>query len=109
MPDVATRVLTAYLTDTATVLFTVGSGKKYIITDIMVCNTDGTQRTVDLHHTDAGTAASAANAFLYNVPVKAKQTVSFGRGMVFNDGDKLRGLADVTNKVTVSIYYVERT
>lgn len=110
MAETLKRQLPYQLTAADTAIFTVPGGGvlKWVINEIVVCNTDTVQRLVTLYHTSGG-AGSAADAIASLTPIQAGQVWAFGRGHVYNTGDTLRGLADVTLKVTVTIYYDEVT
>jgi hypothetical protein len=109
MADTPKRILPAQLQTADAALFTVPSGETWIISEIVVLNTDTVQRTVKFHHTNGATASAAANALMWDTPVQASQVVGMGRGWAFEADDKLRASSDANSKVTVTIYYVART
>lgn len=86
---------------TTTTLFTVDINHQYAIKQIIICNTDGVDRTVNLAY-DA-TAATAANCFVYQLPIAAYDTVVLDTAIVLESQDTLQGLSDTANKVTVSV------
>lgn len=86
---------------TTTTLFTVATAHQYAVKQIIICNTDGVDRTVNLAY-DA-TAATAANCFVFQLPIAAYDTVVLDTAIVLESGDTLQGLSDTANKVTVSV------
>lgn len=89
-----------------TTLFTVPADRQWAVKQIVVCNTDGTERLVTLSYD--GTAATASNCFVYQLPIASKDTVVLDTALVFEAGDTLQGLSDTGSKVTVSVTGWER-
>ena len=83
-----------------TTLFTVPAGHQYTIKQIVICNTDGSDRLITLAR---GSAGSPANCFTYNFPVGFFDTVMLDTGLVFEANETVQGLSDTAAKVTVTI------
>lgn len=90
---------------TTTTLFTVPSNRQWAVKQIVICNTDGVERLVTLSYD--GTAATASNCFVYQLPVAFYDTV-LDTALVFEAGDTLQGLSDTASKVTVTVTGWER-
>jgi hypothetical protein len=106
--DVFPKMLKAPTTlgTTTTTLFTVPSDRQWAIKQIIVCNTDGTERLVTLSFN--GTAATASNCFVYRLPVANSDTVVLDTALVLEAGETLQGLSDTGSVVTVSVTGWER-
>jgi hypothetical protein len=90
---------------TTTTLFTVPSGRQWAIKQVVVCNTDGTERLVTLAK---GTAATAGNCFVYRLPVASSDTVVLDTALVLEAGETIQGLSDTGSVVTVTVTGWER-
>jgi hypothetical protein len=99
--DVFPKMLKAptFLGTSDTTVFTVTTNYQWAIKQIIVCNTDSTERWVTLAYD--GTTASAVNCFVYRLPIAANDTVVLDTALVFESGDTLRGASDTADKVTV--------
>ena len=106
--DVFPKLLSSPTTlgTTTTTLFTVATGHQYAIKQIVVCNTDGTERAVTLAK---GTAATAGNCFVYKLPVASFDTVVLDTALVLEAGETLQGLSDTGSVVTVTVTGWDRT
>lgn len=90
------------------VIYTAPAGTTTVVTAIVVCNTDASDRTIRLHQVDAAGSSSAANALYYDYAVAAKRTFVPPTGLVLQAGQMLRGLASAATVVTVSVFGIER-
>jgi hypothetical protein len=90
---------------TTTTLFTVPTGRQWAIKQVVVCNTDGTERLVTLAK---GTAATAGNCFVYRLPVASSDTVVLDTALVLEAGETIQGLSDSGSVVTVTVTGWER-
>ena len=85
---------------TTTVISTVPAGYQYIVKQIIVCNTDGSERVFSLA---IGSAATLANRFMSNLPIAFFDTIVHDTGIVLNAGETLQGLSDTAAKVNVTV------
>jgi hypothetical protein len=84
---------------TPTTLFTVPSSRQYTIKQIVICNTDGVDRTVTIG-IDGVTAALSA---IFQLPIGANDTVVMDTGLVLEATETIQGCSDTAAKVTVTI------
>lgn len=70
---------------------TVPASRQWIIKQITVCNTAGTEALVYLA---IGSAATPANRFMSGAPVAANDVLVFDTGIVMSAGEQLFGYAD---------------
>jgi hypothetical protein len=100
--DVFPKLLNApdFLGTSTTTLFTVPSGHQYAIKQIVVCNTDGTERWVKLA---VGATTSPENCFVFQLPIAFYDTVVLDTALVLEAGQTIQGSSDTANKVTVTI------
>jgi len=84
---------------TTTTIVTAATGYSDIIKQIVICNTDTVDRLVTLA---IGTAATASNRLMSNLPVGANDTIVFDTAIVLTAGETLQGLSDTASKVTVT-------
>lgn len=89
----------------STTLFTVPSGHQYAIKQIVVCNTDGTERWIRL---GLG-SVNASDCFVFQLPVAAYDTVVLDTALVLEAAETLNGSSDTANKVTVTTTGWDRT
>jgi len=100
--DVTPKLLASptMLGTSTTTLFTVSLNHQYTIKQIVICNTDGVDRLVTLA---IGSAATASNCFVYQLPVAANDTVVLDTALVLEESVTIQGLADTGSKVTVTV------
>ena len=82
-----------------TTIVTAASGYSDVIKQIIICNTDTVDRTISLA---IGTAATAANRLLSNLPIGASDVMVWDTAIVLAAGETLEGLSDTAAKVTVT-------
>lgn len=71
-------------------------------------NTDAADRTFRLHQVDAGGASAVGNALYYNEPIATLRThARIDSGIILEPGQTLRGLASVTNTITLTGFGIE--
>ena len=92
-------------TTTTTIVASPSAGRQFTIKQIMVTNTSGTDRVVTIA---VGTAATAANAVLYRLPVAGYDTVIWDTALVLEVGETLQGLTDLATSVNVTCTGWER-
>lgn len=86
-------------TTTTSIVASPAAGHQFTIKQIVICNTSGTDRVVTLA---IGTAATAANAVLYRLPVAGYDTVIWDTALVLEVSETLQGLADLASSVNVT-------
>ena len=85
---------------TTTTIVTAAAGYNEIIKQIIITNTDTIDRTVTLA---IGSAATAANRLLSNLPIGANDVIVWDTAIVLAAGETLQGLSDTASKVTVTV------
>ena len=85
---------------TTTTIVTAATGYADILKQIVICNTDTVDRTVTLA---IGSAATAANRLMSNLPIGANDTIVFDTAIVLAAGETLQGLSETASKVTVTV------
>ncbi len=83
-----------------TTIATAPTGYAEIIKQIIITNTDTVDRTVTLA---IGSAATAANRLLSNLPIGANDVIVWDTAIVLAAGETLQGLSDTAAKVTVTV------
>lgn len=109
MPNTLKKLAQAQLGTGDGAVFTVPASTTYTLALVVICNTDTVARTFRLHQVDSGGSSSGANALFFDHPLGPSETVEFARGMVFETGQMLRGLASAAAKVTVSVFGLQVT
>ena len=90
---------------TATTLITVPASHQYTIKQLLICNTDGADRTVTI----GVSAVTAAAAVTFNLAIGAYDTIVLDTGLVLDAGETLQGVSDTASKVTVTATGWDRT
>jgi hypothetical protein len=100
--DVVPKLLASptFLGNVTTTLFTVPSSHQYTIKQIVICNTGGIDRLVTIAKGSAGTAG---NCFVYNLPVAANDTVVLDTALVLEAAETIQGQSDTAGQVTATI------
>jgi len=71
-------------------------------------NTDAADRTFRLHQVSAGGTSTVSNALYYDEPIATLRThPRIDTGIVLEPGQTLRGLASVTNTITLTGFGIE--
>lgn len=83
-----------------TTIVTAATGYAEIIKQVIITNTDTVDRTVTLA---IGSAATAANRLLSNLPIGANDVIVWDTAIVLAAGETLQGLSDSAAKVTVTV------
>jgi hypothetical protein len=83
---------------TTTTIATVAASRVEVIKQIIICNTDTVDRTVTL---SIGSAATAANRFMSQLPIGANDLMVFDTALVLTAGETLQGLSDAASVVNV--------
>lgn len=84
---------------TTTTICTAATGYAEVIKQIIICNTDTVDRTITLA---IGTAATAANRLMSQLPIGANDIMVFDTAIVLAAGETLQGLSDAANVVNVT-------
>ena len=77
----------------------VPSSRQWVIKQLAICNTDGSDRLVYLA---IGTAATVANRLMSALPIAAGDTLIWDTPLVLNAAEQLFGFADTGSVVTVT-------
>jgi hypothetical protein len=85
---------------TTTTIATCAASRVEVLKQIIICNTDTVDRTVSLA---IGTAATAANRLMSQLPIGANDIMVFDTALVLTAGETLQGLCDVANVVNVTV------
>ena len=86
-------------------LYTAPAATTVLINQIVLVNTDSSDRTAQLDHTNGG-AAAAGDELLPSSTIVAGGHAE-GGGFIMDAGDKIYGSASIVNKVTYHIYGLE--
>lgn len=76
----------------------VPSGQSWIIKQMVICNTGGTERLVYL---GIGDVATASNRFFSALPVAAYDTIVWDTSVVLTAGERIWGYSDSASQVSV--------
>ena len=104
-------VATQYVTNAAATVytspFTVGTNGIVVITGWILANTDTAARTLTLYNVPSGGAAAGSNTIMPGVSIPANTSWFQNKpdGMIILPAAGfLQALADVTNKITITLY-----
>jgi len=87
-----------------TILATVPAGRKWVITDIWLANTNAVAKKVSLHLVPSGYSPGPVNVILPNVSVEPNTAIRIsGGGLVGTAGDYLNGIQETAGAITVCI------
>ena len=85
---------------TTTTICTVSASRVEVLKQIIICNTDTVDRTFSLA---IGTAATAANRIISQLPIGANDIMVLDTALVLTATETLQGLADAANVVNVTV------
>lgn len=85
---------------TTTVIATAAASRVEILKQIIITNTDTVDRTFSLA---IGTAATAGNRIISQLPIGANDIMVLDTAMVLNTGETLQGLSDAASVVNVTV------
>lgn len=98
------RIYQGQPSDTEGTLETVPAGETWVITDIMICNTTGSDETVSLSLVPSGDTAGDSNRIMEEIEITAHDTQkATGGGTVMEEGDFLSGLQSTSGAITLTI------
>lgn len=83
-----------------TTIYTVPTGFRTDLNDLMICNTSGTDCTLSLHIVVSGGSYSDSNA-LFDCTIPANTTIQWSGIQVMNAGDFLKGVAGTATSITI--------
>ncbi len=89
-------------TGTGTLLYTVPSGYKCDVNDVVVANTTSAAITVKLHFVPVGVSVGATNLLFPDVNIPANTMIQWCGTQALNAGDFIQGIGSATG-VTVTI------
>lgn len=95
---------TALSATTTTTLYTVPASTKAIVKEILLCNTDTSQRTVTMF---VGSTSAAANTILSALPLAPGETKFVTLSTVLVAADKISGGASSASVVACTISGIE--
>jgi hypothetical protein len=104
-----TKVMTqnTYLQGTSTVaLYTVGTGIRSIVKEMILCNTNNSAVAVTVYYYAYG-GTEAKGTILSAVSLAAGETKMLSLSSVLNAGDKITGFAGIADKVSIYISGIE--
>lgn len=76
----------------------VPNGQVWVIKQVTICNTGGTERLV---YMGVGTTETAANRFFSALPIAAYDTIVWDTGLVLTAGERIWGYSDFAGQVSV--------
>jgi len=85
---------------TTTTVCTVAASRVEVLKQIIITNTDTVDRTFSLA---IGTAATAANRIISQLPIGANDIMVLDTALVLTAGETLQGLADAASVVNVTV------
>lgn len=85
---------------TTTTIATVAASRVEVMKQIIITNTDTVDRTFSLA---IGTAATAANRIISQLPIGANDIMVLDTALVLTAGETLQGLADAASVVNVTV------
>ena len=85
---------------TTTTIATVSASRVEVLKQIIITNTDTVDRTFSLA---IGTAATAANRIISQLPIGANDIMVLDTALVLTAGETLQGLADAASVVNVTV------
>lgn len=85
---------------TTTTIATVAASRVEVLKQIIITNTDTVDRTFSL---SIGTAATAANRIISQLPIGANDIMVLDTALVLTAGETLQGLADAASVVNVTV------
>jgi len=85
---------------TTTTIATVAASRVEVLKQIIITNTDTVDRTFSLA---IGTAATAANRIISQLPIGANDIMVLDTALVLTAGETLQGLADAASVVNVTV------
>jgi hypothetical protein len=85
------------------------SGYYSIIKNIIICNTTGTDATIDIYSVASGGTAAASNQIFSDLNVKSNETISIDSSLVLAQDESLQGAQVTSNAITMVVSGVEHT
>jgi hypothetical protein len=82
---------------TATDLYTVGSGKKAVVSTLIICNRAGTSATFRVAIRPAGATLANAHYIAYDTPISSNDSIPLTLGITLGAGDVVTVYASTAN------------
>lgn len=83
------------------------ANRAYSQVQVVITNVSGADRTYRLHHLTNGETAAADNARFYDKTLTVNSP-DFWQGFMLRKGEKIQGLCNSANGVTVAVYGVPK-
>ena len=103
-------IVNAQLTSTQLDILTVPAGKTYAITNILVCNNDGTDdASFDLHFIPSGDPLdNAITRVVNNLTLPAEETFTFdSERIILEEGDSIIMMGESPTNLVATVSYME--
>lgn len=107
MPYTPKRLYVGQPGTTVGTLYTVPSGYKTIVKNIVLANTTSTDAKITMHFVPSGNSAGNANKVVADYPVSANNTVVIDLSAVLEAGDTIQAVQATAGAVTVYVSGVE--
>jgi hypothetical protein len=91
-----TPVSSGAATTAVSTLYTVATGKQFLLTDIDICNTASSAATFTIYIVPSGGTAGASNALFYTAPINPNTTVQWTGTQSLSAGSTIQALASAT-------------
>lgn len=95
-------------TDAALGAAVVATGHAWVVKQVMLCNTSGTDRLVYLGIGNTVTGGTSSR-FMHALPIAAYDTIILDTAVVLNAGDRLWGYSDAASAVNVTVVGWDKT
>jgi hypothetical protein len=95
-------------TDAALGSGVVAAGHVWVIKQVMLCNTSGTDRLVYLGIGNTVTGGTSSR-FMHALPIAGYDTIILDTAVVLNAGDRLWGYSDFAGSVNVTVVGWDKT
>ncbi len=88
-------------TGSGTTIYTVPTGQRCEVKDIVVANTSSSSVTCSIYFVPSGSSAADTNAFFGAVNIPGNTTIQWTGNQVLNTGDFIQGVAGTATSITV--------
>ena len=92
----------AIATTPGTTLYTVPTGYKCDVQDMLICNTSASSATFSVYFVPSGGSASTSNAVFYTAPIAAYETVHWEGLQTLNNGDFIKAIGSASG-ITMNV------
>lgn len=87
----------------ASTLYTVGTGVRATVKEIMISNVSGGTQSLSLHLVPSGGIASSANLMIPALAISPTSLLTIDLNQVLNAGDTIQAFATATTSINVMI------